>query len=129
MNKRSKSIASSKNTSRVSKSTLADDLIDGFRQAIAHNREEIRLRTRQIYVFDDVDIKAIRQKSGLSQNEFALLYGFNPRTLQQWEQGRNQPDQALRAYLTLIGRDPTGVARTLRSTQSQEMAAGARRQA
>jgi putative transcriptional regulator len=60
-------------------------------------------------------VKAVREKSGLSQTEFAFLYGFNPRTLQQWEQGRSKPDNALRAYLTVIERNPNAVAEALRT--------------
>jgi DNA-binding transcriptional regulator YiaG len=53
--------------------------------ASRRDRGEIKLRTRKIYIVDQVEAKAVREKSGLSQNDFALLYGFNPRTLQEWE--------------------------------------------
>ncbi len=118
MTRKNKSTDSLKPTRRVSKqktSNLAEDLIEGLKQAIAHNRGEIKLRTRQIYVLDGVDVKAVREKSGLSQTEFAFLYGFNPRTLQQWEQGRSKPDNAVRAYLTVIDRNPNAVAEALRT--------------
>jgi putative transcriptional regulator len=103
-----------KRASKRKKSALAEDLIEGFKQAIAHNRGELTLRTRQIYFIEEIDVKAVREKSGLSQTEFAFLYGFNPRTLQQWEQGRSKPDNALRAYLTVIDRIPDAVTKALR---------------
>ena len=56
-----------------------------------------------------VDVQAIREKTGLSQLRFAERYGFNPRTLQQWEQGRTKPDRAVRAYLMVIDRNPEAV--------------------
>ena len=34
--------------------------------------------------------------------------------LRDWEQGRTEPDQPARAYLTVIARDPEGVLRALR---------------
>jgi putative transcriptional regulator len=34
-------------------------------------------------------------------------------TLRDWEQGRKDPDDAARAYLTVIGRNPTAVAEAL----------------
>ena len=34
-------------------------------------------------------------------------------TLRDWEQGRKDPDAAARAYLTVIGRNPTAVAEAL----------------
>jgi len=59
------------------------------------------------------EIKAIRRRSGLSQAAFAAGYGLNLRTLQDWEQGRAQPDGPARAYLLVIDREPRAVARAL----------------
>lgn len=36
----------------------------------------------------DYNMKELRELLGLTQKEFALKFGFNLRTLQQWEQGR-----------------------------------------
>jgi len=49
----------------------------------------------------------------LTQEEFAARYHIPLGTLRDWEQGRAEPDQPTRAYLTLIARDPAGVSRTL----------------
>jgi putative transcriptional regulator len=81
----------------------------GMEEAVAWARGELELRTRVIYVPKAVDVAAIREKSGLSQSQFAERYGFSPRTLQDWEQGRRQPDSAVRAYLTVIERNPEAV--------------------
>ena len=59
-------------------------------------------------------VKAVRKKSGLSQIDFALTYGFNPRTLQQWEQGRAKPERAVLAYLKVIEKNPEAVQAALR---------------
>jgi len=59
------------------------------------------------------EISAIRRRSGLSQAAFAAAYGLNLRTLQDWEQGRTQPDGPARAYLLVIDREPRAVARAL----------------
>ena len=59
------------------------------------------------------EVKAIRRKSGLSQAGFAARYGLNLRTLQDWEQGRVQPDGPARAYLLVILREPRAVERAL----------------
>jgi len=40
----------------------------------------------RIFHFDTPDIKAIRQKTGLSQTQFAYLIGVKAKTLQNWEQ-------------------------------------------
>ncbi len=61
-----------------------------------------------------VEVKAIRAKTGLSQAEFAKRYGFNVRTLQDWESSGAQPPSPVRAYLTVIDRFPDMVAKALR---------------
>lgn len=59
------------------------------------------------------EVRTIRRRSGLSQTAFATRYGLNLRTLQDWEQGRTQPDGPARAYLLVIDREPRAVARAL----------------
>lgn len=61
-----------------------------------------------------VDVRGIRHRLGLSQNEFVARYGIPIGTLRDWEQGRVQPDTATRALLMAIDGDPGGVARALR---------------
>jgi putative transcriptional regulator len=58
-------------------------------------------------------VKIIRRALGISQEEFAARYHIPIGTLRDWEQGRAAPDQAARAYLTVIGRDPETVRKVL----------------
>ncbi|MGI8743239.1 MAG: helix-turn-helix domain-containing protein [Bryobacteraceae bacterium] len=57
--------------------------------------------------------KIIRRALELTQEEFAARYHIPLGTLRDWEQGRAEPDQPARAYLTLIARDPDRVNRKL----------------
>ncbi len=57
--------------------------------------------------------KIIRRALGLSQEDFAARYRIPIGTLRDWEQGRVEPDQAARAYLTVIAHDPEGVRKAL----------------
>ncbi len=57
--------------------------------------------------------KVIRRALELTQEQFAARYHIPLGTLRDWEQGRTQPDQPTRAYLTLIARDPNRVDQTL----------------
>lgn len=57
--------------------------------------------------------KIIRRALALTQEEFAARYHIPLGTLRDWEQGRAAPDQATRAYLTLIARDPEHVSAVL----------------
>ena len=58
-------------------------------------------------------VKIIRRALNLTQEEFAEKYHIPLGTLRDWEQGRSEPDQPTRAYLTLIARDPEHVDRLL----------------
>ena len=60
--------------------------------------------------------KIIRRALRLSQEEFAARYHIPIGTLRDWEQGRVEPDQAARAYLTVIARDPEAVRKALSSS-------------
>jgi putative transcriptional regulator len=57
--------------------------------------------------------KTLRRALGLTQEEFAARYHIPLGTLRDWEQGRCEPDQPARAYLTVIARDPQAVERAL----------------
>jgi putative transcriptional regulator len=105
--------------SRPKHTELGKSIICGMKEAQARAHRELELRKRVIFVSDDVDVHAIREKSGLSQSQFAERYGFNPRTLQDWEQGRSRPDSAVRAYLTVIDRNPSAVENALRDRMVQ----------
>lgn len=64
---------------------------------------------------DTPDVKAIRNKLGKSQSEFALMIGVSTDTLQNWEQGRRRPDGPARALLRVAAANPKAVARALSS--------------
>ncbi|MCC6776460.1 MAG: helix-turn-helix domain-containing protein [Hyphomicrobiales bacterium] len=57
--------------------------------------------------------RIIRRALGLSQEEFAARYHIPIGTLRDWEQGRVEPDQAARAYLKVIAREPETVRHAL----------------
>ena len=57
--------------------------------------------------------KTLRRVLALTQEEFAERYHIPIGTLRDWEQGRCEPDQPARAYLTVIAREPEAVQRAL----------------
>jgi putative transcriptional regulator len=56
-----------------------------------------------------VNVKATRQRLGLSQAAFAAKFGFQPSTLRNWEQGQTCPDGPVRVLLAAITKHPEAV--------------------
>jgi putative transcriptional regulator len=63
-----------------------------------------------------VDVKSAREKTGLSQAEFARLLQVSKGTLLNWEQGRRRPTGPARALLTAVANDPENVLKALHAT-------------
>jgi len=51
-------------------------------------------------------VVAARNKSGLSQAQFAELLGISVRTLQKWEQGEREPSGAAKSLIRIAQRHP-----------------------
>lgn len=92
---------------------LGDRLLDSIKELQAHLRGEIKLSETVYQIPPETDVRALRETLGLSQSDFAALFGFNVRSLQDWEQGRRRPEIPIRAYLAVIQRDPKAVIRAL----------------
>jgi putative transcriptional regulator len=75
------------------------------------------------------DVRAIRAKLNKSQSEFALMIGVSISTLQNWEQGRRQPEGPARALLKVASESPAAVAAALdpRRAPRRRVAAGSSR--
>ena len=57
--------------------------------------------------------RATRLRLGYFQSAFAETFRIPLGTLRDWEQHRREPDQAARAYLDVIAREPEAVIRAL----------------
>ena len=66
-----------------------------------------------VHVPQEIEVKAIRARLGLSQADFASRYGLSLGCVRDWEQGRSRPDGPARAYLLVIAREPELVAKAL----------------
>ena len=98
-----------------SRTRLGMTLEQSAKEILAHVKGNSVLPTRRIGLPDEVDVKSIRTKAKMSQSEFARAFCINPRTLQEWEQGRRKPDATTRAYLAVIARNRRAVLDALAS--------------
>jgi putative transcriptional regulator len=67
------------------------------------------------YEIKPPEIKKVRKKLNISQNEFALMIGVSVRTLQNWEQGRRKPEGPAKALLRIASKNPGVVLDALHS--------------
>src|SRR5688572_22708960 len=55
------------------------------------------------------EVRRLRQRLGMSQDEFASAYGIPVGNIRQYEMSRHMPPPAVRAYFKAISADPEGV--------------------
>jgi putative transcriptional regulator len=67
----------------------------------------------RLSTFAEPEVKAVRAKTGLTQEKFAMMVGVSKRTLENWEQGRRYPTGPARALLKILDADPVGAMKAL----------------
>jgi putative transcriptional regulator len=98
------------------KRRLFDEIAEGFK-ALANQREGKRtLRTHTVEVKPAPKVKArelieLRERLNMSRAVFARYLRTNPRTLENWEQGRARPNAQAAVLIRLVERYPDTVAR------------------
>ena len=63
-------------------------------------------RSGDLFRSGTIDVAALRARFHLSQAKFAALLGISVDTLQNWEQGRRQPDGPARVLLRVAAAHP-----------------------
>lgn len=92
-----------------------DKIAEGLNEALAIARGEAT--PSKLRVPPEIDVRAIRAKTKLSQDDFAAVFGFTVHQIRQWEQCRNRPTGAVRVYLLLINGSPMKMLELLRDTE------------
>jgi putative transcriptional regulator len=96
-------------------SKVADSIRRGLEEAVAYARSAAKASDYKAPVPALIDVRAIRPKLGMTQEEFAGQFGFSVNTLRHWEQGKRQPEGPTRAHLLVIDRAPKAVQKALRA--------------
>jgi putative transcriptional regulator len=88
-----------------------EEISAGLDEAIKHAKGE----TGRVVVHEPetIDVKAIRAKTGMSQQRFCATFGISLGTLRHWEQGLRSPRGPARVLLKVIDNDPEAVIRAI----------------
>ena len=82
---------------------MFEELLSSIREAGAILRDTKKASRR--FVINPRGIRAIRERTNLSQSEFAQLLGVSVKTLQNWEQERRRPTGRAAALLRIISHE------------------------
>lgn len=92
---------------------MFDELEASLQQGMAILRGE--QQPSRTFVFEAPDVRQIREKLKLTQQQFAAMMGISVRTLQNWEQGRRAPEGPARMLLLVAARHPQALLDTVRT--------------
>jgi len=83
---------------------LGAEILDGINEIKQFKKGKLALRTQELSAPSPP--KVIRLKLHMSQSAFAGLMGVSVRTLQDWEQGRREPQGPAVALLRIAEQHP-----------------------
>jgi putative transcriptional regulator len=93
-----------------------DKIAAGLNEALAVARGTAK--PSKLHVPPEIDVREVRTKLKLSQDDFAAEFCFTINQIRDWEQGRTRPLGALRAYLMIIKRNPEAVKEMLSASKA-----------
>ena len=83
---------------------IGAEILEGLKEIQEYKKGKIKLKTTRLSAPSEP--KAIRAKLALTQSAFAGMLGVSLRTLQDWEQGRRQPQGPAIALLRIAEQHP-----------------------
>ena len=86
------------------KAKMFEELLESVREGGAILRDQRKPSRR--FKLQSSGIRAIRERTSLSQSEFAHLMGVSVKTLQNWEQDRRRPTGPAATLLKIIAYEP-----------------------
>ena len=83
----------------------------GLNDAISHAKGD---KTKVIeHKMDSVDVKAIRKKTGMSQQQFCSTFGISLGALRHWEQGLRSPRGTAKVLLKVVEHNPDAIIKSI----------------
>ena len=96
---------------------MDNESFDELLSSVQEMNDIVKGRKKAFRKFDfpDPEVKAIRERLGVSQGKFAMILGVSKRTVENWEQGRRHPTGAARSLLKIVESDPELALQALRA--------------
>ena len=91
--------------------TAFDSIKQGLTEAI--DFAQGKTSKAVVHEFSPIDVKAIREKIGMSQSEFASAFGISLGTLRHWERGDRKPRGPALVLLNVVAKEPRVVFKAL----------------
>ena len=88
----------------MTKPNIGSEILEGIREIKQHRAGVITLKSIELSMPSPAHV--IRAELNLSQSAFAAMLGVSVRTLQDWEQGRRQPQGPALALLRVAEQFP-----------------------
>ena len=88
----------------MSNRNIGNEILEGLNEIKDFNKGKLKLRTTTLSAPSEPSV--IRSKLKLSQSAFAGFLGVSKRTLQDWEQGRRNPQGPAIALLRIAEQHP-----------------------
>jgi len=104
--KKTREILESKSMSKA-----FEEISAGLGDAIKHAKGE--KSPVVVHKPETINVKAIRAKTGMSQQRFCATFGISLGTLRHWEQGLRSPRGPARVLLKVVDNDPKAVIRAI----------------
>lgn len=88
-------------------SNAFNEISAGLNDAISHVKGD---KTKVVvHQMDSVDVKAIRKKTGMSQQQFCSTFGISLGALRHWEQGLRSPRGTAKVLLKVVEHNPDAI--------------------
>ncbi len=98
------------------KRDVFSEIVEGF-DALAAERQgkltlrQVQVESKPVPVLEPQEVLAVREKLHLSRQVFARYLRTNPRTLENWEQGRAKPNAQAAVLIRMVAKFPDMVQR------------------
>lgn len=88
-----------------------ESIKQGLGEAIEYSKGHAKKAI--VHEFGPVEVKQVRAKLGMSQNEFASAFGISVSTLRHWERGDRAPHGPALVLLNVVSKEPNAVLKAL----------------